>query len=105
MIVTSIELMCRVLIIERKEAIRWDPSLSSLVPPRNTQRQTAYGAVVEEKPPLTRQTDEEAGGVPRQAASPSPADKPARPSILRLLLMLLKSRRAMTPVLLTLIYA
>lgn len=120
--VTLLELMCRVLIIERKEAVRWDASLARLVPSRTgspTSRGRAYGAVTEEKReevPVAAVSeargDEETGTAPRvnpsrESTVVAPAgesQRPAQLSILRLLLMLLKSKRAMTPVFLAFLY-
>ncbi|KAI0701422.1 hypothetical protein C8T65DRAFT_541951, partial [Cerioporus squamosus] len=43
-IVTALEFICRLLIIERKDAIHWDASLTGLVGNNSGSRDRAYGA-------------------------------------------------------------
>ncbi|EJF58463.1 MFS general substrate transporter [Dichomitus squalens LYAD-421 SS1] len=119
-IVTSIEFIWRLLIIERKDAVQWDASLGSLVESSNAARErvVAYGATTEARKSEERtsevptQTVSENGAVVAEAASRVCAALPAATdvefqaqlSILGLLLTLIKSSRAMAPVLLTLAY-
>ncbi|KAH9927461.1 MFS general substrate transporter [Epithele typhae] len=119
-IVTFIEFMCRVLIIERKEAERWDASLSPLVRTNtSSSRRPAYGGTSNEKRDepaptdvLTAPADADAGleapsgsaaaaamGTDAAAAQTAP-----QLSIVRLLWLMVKSKRTMAPVLLAFVY-
>lgn len=113
-IVTALEFICRLLIIERKDAIRWDASLTGLVGNSSSSRDRAYGATTmdpekrDERPTngaTTRPTDEENGAAVESARPPAANEAPQQPlSIVGLLLTLLKSPRAMGPVFLTFIF-
>ncbi|RDX43975.1 MFS general substrate transporter [Lentinus brumalis] len=111
-IVTALEFIGRLLIIERKDAIRWDASLTGLV--GNSSRERAYGATAmdaekrDEEPcngATTRPTDEENGTAGEPARPPAANEAQQQPlSIVGLLVTLLKSPRAMGPVFLTFIF-
>ena len=117
-IITAIEFICRLLIIEREEAARWEGSLRSLVDGRNNSRDRVYGAVDVEKrevqpatasaSPVNEESETTGPIVQRVATHHSQTANEAQPpvqlSILGLLLRLLKSPRAMSPVLLALVY-
>ena len=114
-IITAVEFIGRLLIIERKEAIAWDASLTGLVQDNKRSRDRAYGATAatdvekHEEPPAdttARPTGEESTAAPTPALEPSAneAHQHQQLSIVRLLLTLLKSPRAMAPVFLTFIY-
>ena len=124
-IITGIEFICRLLIIERKEAARWDASLSALVESNHASREhvNAYGATDQ-----AVKTEGPAGGIAAQphsedAVVTEPATEtaqrvPATPSeatetepqpqvhltVMGLLLKMVKSPRAMAPVFLSLAY-
>ncbi|RPD81570.1 MFS general substrate transporter [Lentinus tigrinus ALCF2SS1-7] len=111
-ITTALEFICRLLIIERKDAIRWDASLTGLVQSHGASRDRAYGATAtdtekrDEQPvnTTTRPTDEENTAVTAPAREPATNEAQQSLSIVGLLLTLLKSPRAMAPVYLTFIY-
>ncbi len=112
-IVTALEFIGRLLIIERKDAIRWDASLTGLVGNNNSSRERAYGATTtdaekrSEEPfngPTTR-PNEENGAAGESARPPAPNEAQQQPlSIVGLLVTLLKSPRAMGPIFLTFIF-
>ncbi|KAI1786300.1 MFS general substrate transporter [Ganoderma leucocontextum] len=117
-IVTGIEFICRLLIIERKEAARWDVSLSALVESHNTSRErvNAYGATTlaakDEGPAaeIATQPRSEDAIIAVETTQRVPATPPgaieaqAQLTVMGLLLKLVKSRRAMAPVFLALAY-
>ena len=121
-IITGIEFICRLLIIERHEAIKWDGALRGLVENKKPSRGGAYGATdgnaeknearVTQVSTPSRPVDEEAvvqdassERAPSRAPTVTGETQPApRLSILGLLLTLLKSSRAMAPSFLTLVY-
>ncbi|CDO70927.1 hypothetical protein BN946_scf184829.g35 [Trametes cinnabarina] len=119
-IVTVIELIGRLLIIERKEAERWDASFSALVSRKNRTSEKAYGPFQanqrEEIPALAPAADtsevNRAGDAetPTRATSCTPTatesheQEPGQLSIPRLLLKLVRSPRAVSAVFLALSY-
>ncbi|KAI0757424.1 MFS general substrate transporter [Daedaleopsis nitida] len=117
--ITAAEFICRLLIIERPEAAQWDGSLQVLVENKRTSRGSAYGATTDAEKREQHSTEHNAQLADHEAPPPSDglrASRPAtptvtnepsgapHPSILGLLLRLLKSPRAMAPVCLTLIF-
>ena len=118
-IITSVEFLCRLLIIDRPEAARWDASLRSLVQEKNPSRDRVYGATDaaekrEEQPqeaavavqPANEENTYPPQRVPSRRSPISANTQHHAPqlTIVGLLLRLLKSSRAMTPVFLTLIF-
>ncbi|KAI0325628.1 MFS general substrate transporter [Cubamyces sp. BRFM 1775] len=124
-IVTAIELIGRLLIIERKEAIRWDASFTNLVGRNDPSKERiAYGAVQGEKRPegSSERVGNGEGDDVAETATPTrvpsrtqagpenegqPKDEPSEPaqlSIPRLLFKLVRSSRALSAVFLTLSY-
>ncbi|KAJ8473714.1 hypothetical protein ONZ51_g7690 [Trametes cubensis] len=109
-IVTAIELIGRLLIIERKEAIRWDASFTNLVGRNDPSKErVAYGAVQGEKRPEETETPTRVPSHTQARAETErqPKDEPAEPaqlSIPRLLFKLVRSPRALSAVFLTLSY-
>ncbi|KAH9891124.1 MFS general substrate transporter [Cubamyces lactineus] len=119
-IVTAIELIGRLLIIERKEAIRWDASFTDLVGRNNPSKErVAYGAVQEKRPEgsperTSHDQSEDAAETVSPTRVPSrtqaeaetggQASEPAQLSIPRLLFKLVRSPRALSAVFLTLSY-
>lgn len=111
-IITAVEFICRLLIIERPEAARWDGSLQALVENKRTSRGRAYGATTDvekrEQPPAeppAQPTNQETAPTFDAPRTNEPVASAApHLSILGLLLRLLKSPRAMAPVCLSLIY-
>ncbi|KAI0651431.1 MFS general substrate transporter [Trametes meyenii] len=125
-IVTAVELIGRLLIIERKEAIRWDAAFTTLVPRNNVSHTNVYGAVQEEKreeqPVESTQVVREDGEediteaptrVPSRTPSRTPTvvdvagdspEEPSKLSIVGLFFKLVKSPRALSAVFLTLSY-
>ncbi|KAM5534344.1 hypothetical protein V8D89_011937 [Ganoderma adspersum] len=121
-IVTGVEFICRLLIIERKEAARWDTSLSALVESNHASREhaNAYGAtdqaVKNEGPAgeLTAQPNSEDAAAATETAQRVPAtpsgatETQPQPqvhlTVMGLLLKMVKSPRAMAPVLLSFAY-
>ncbi len=121
-IVTSIEFICRLLIIERKEAARWDASLSALVESHIASREhvNAYGATAQadknERPAAEIATQSQSENVDATTETPphAPASPPgateAQPqtqthlTVMGLLLKMVKSPRAMAPIFLSFAY-
>lgn len=117
-IITVIEFACRLLIIERHEAERWEASLKRLVPSKNSSQNRVYGAASNEKhmesviatvaAEGSSDRTGKGGAAPTRIQSPSESETqeqpPIRLSIWAVMLKLLKSSRAMTPVYLTLTY-
>ncbi|KAI8983350.1 MFS general substrate transporter [Trametes punicea] len=122
-IVTVIELIGRLLIIERKEAARWDTSSTSLVGQDESSREKTYGSVrgeMQEEQPNRGQehsvahengegTAEVPIGVPFRAPTANEAQqhkKEEEPviSIPQLLLKLARSSRALSAIFVTLSY-
>ncbi|PIL30877.1 MFS general substrate transporter [Ganoderma sinense ZZ0214-1] len=123
-IVTGVEFICRLLIIERKEAARWDASTSALVESNHASREhvNAYGAtnqaVKNEGPgpateiatqPQTQNTGTDTDTVQVAAIQPTEATETqpqaqAHLTVMGLLLKMVKSPRAMAPVFLSFAY-
>lgn len=126
-IVTAIELIGRLLIIERKEAIRWDASFTNLVVRNDPSKErVAYGAVQGEKRPEgpperashaqneseditetetpTRVPSRAQAGAETERQPKDEPSEPAQLSIPRLLFKLVRSPRALSAVFLTLSY-
>ncbi|KAI0666238.1 MFS general substrate transporter [Trametes maxima] len=125
-IVTAVELIGRLLIIERQEAIRWDAAFTTLVPHNNASQANVYGAMQEEKrenqpvdsTQVVREDGEDITEAPTRVPSRTPSrtatavdasvgDSPEEPStlsIVGLFLKLAKSPRALSAVFLTLTY-
>lgn len=119
-IITSIEFLCRLLIIERQDAKRWDGALRGLTEGKKSNfHDRAYGATDAEKrkeqPAASGAVSEgqrESAAILERASSPrsqsstsNESEQHVKLSLLGLLVKLIKSPRAMAPVMMTLVYA